>query len=301
MEGVNMNTFQLTCFLTVAETLSFAKAAKQLNITQPAVTHQIRSLEEELNTQLFKRTTRTEGLTPEGLIFLNDARNVLNIISAAKRRFEEPMAVERQLFSIGCHSHIDIHLLPEILHQMKSFYPTLYPVFQVIPFQHLYQLLDEDAVDAVIAFYEKGPKKSIGVYKELATVNILAALPAEHPYIQKSELSAEDFENEKVILTEPHGCPDSLNTMQHELINRKPVSDLILCHSPDACTTLVKAGFGIAIVPDMPSLKDPSLTYVPIKDMKPLSYGVYYKSVAGKPLLKLFLQLCKELFPANAL
>ncbi len=45
-----MNTFQLTCFLTVAETLSFAKAAKLLNVTQPAVTHQIHSLEEELNT-----------------------------------------------------------------------------------------------------------------------------------------------------------------------------------------------------------------------------------------------------------
>ena len=54
-----MNTFQLTCFLTVAETLSFVKAAKQLNVTQPAVTHQIHSLEEELNKQLFRRTTRT--------------------------------------------------------------------------------------------------------------------------------------------------------------------------------------------------------------------------------------------------
>lgn len=64
-----MNTFQLTCFLTVAETLSFAKAARQLNITQPAVTHQIRSLEEELNAQLFRRTTRSVEITQEGLIF----------------------------------------------------------------------------------------------------------------------------------------------------------------------------------------------------------------------------------------
>ena len=66
-----MNTFQLTCFLTVAETLSFAKAAKHLNVTQPAVTHQIHSLEEELNTQLFKRTTRSVEITQKGLIFLN--------------------------------------------------------------------------------------------------------------------------------------------------------------------------------------------------------------------------------------
>ena len=84
-----MNTFQLTCFLTVAETLSFAKAARLLNVTQPAVTHQIHSLEEELNTQLFKRTTRSVEITQEGLIFLNDAKNVLNIITLAKKRFED--------------------------------------------------------------------------------------------------------------------------------------------------------------------------------------------------------------------
>lgn len=47
-----MNTFQLSCFLAVAENLNFARAAKELNISQPAVTHQIRSLEEELNVKL---------------------------------------------------------------------------------------------------------------------------------------------------------------------------------------------------------------------------------------------------------
>mgnify|MGYP002508129758 CR=1 FL=1 len=69
-----------------------------------AVTHQIHSLEEELNTQLFRRTTRTVELTPEGLVFLNDAKNVLNIIALAKKRFEEPVVDERQFFSIGCGS-----------------------------------------------------------------------------------------------------------------------------------------------------------------------------------------------------
>ena len=68
-----MNTFQLTCFMTVAETLNFARAAERLNITQPAVTHQIRSLEEELEVKLFKRTTRLVELTPSGYLFINDA------------------------------------------------------------------------------------------------------------------------------------------------------------------------------------------------------------------------------------
>ena len=154
-----MNTFQLTCFLTVAETLSFVKAAKQLNVTQPAITHQIRALEEELNAQLFRRTTRAVEITQEGLIFLNDAKNVLNIIALAKKRFEEPVRDERQFFSIGCHSHNELRLLPDVLRRMSESCPTLYPVFQVVPFQNLYQLLEEEAVDVVTAFQEKGLKK----------------------------------------------------------------------------------------------------------------------------------------------
>ena len=291
-----MNTFQLTCFLTVAETLSFVKAAKQLNVTQPAVTHQIHSLEEELNTQLFRRTTRTVELTPEGLVFLNDAKNVLNIIALAKKRFEEPVVDERQFFSIGCHSSNELRLLPGVLRQMADVCPNLYPIFQIVPFQHLYQLLEEGAVDAVIAFQEKGEKKEAGIYREVAKIPVVGVLSTSHPLAEKESLDRDDLRPQKLILMEPQRCPDSLNTVQHELTTGRAVSDLFLCGSADVCTTLAKAGFGIAVQPDFPSLRDPALAYIPIKDVEPLSYGAYYKTTSGKPLLKVFLQLCKEYF-----
>ena len=294
-----MNTFQLTCFLTVAETLSFVKAAKQLNVTQPAITHQIRSLEEELNTQLFKRTTRSVEITQEGLIFLNDAKNVLSIITLAKKRFEEPVADERRFFSIGCHSHNEIHLLPDILRQMEESCPILHPLFQVVPFQHLYQLLEEDAVDVVIAFQEKESKKGIGIYRELTQVRIAGILPASHPLAEKELLDEDDLRTQQLLLLDPQRCPDRLNAIQHGLATERAVSDLLMCGSADACITLAKAGFGIAIQPDFPSLRDPALAYIPIKDVEPLSYGAYYKSVTGKPLLKLFLQLCKDNLPVR--
>ena len=294
-----MNTFQLTCFLTVAETLSFVKAAKQLNVTQPAVTHQIHSLEEELNTQLFRRTTRTVELTPEGLVFLNDAKNVLNIIALAKKRFEEPVVDERQFFSIGCHSSNELRLLPGVLRQMADVCPNLYPIFQIVPFQHLYQLLEEGAVDAVIAFQEKGEKKEAGIYREVAKIPVVGVLSTSHPLAEKESLDRDDLRPQKLILMEPQRCPDSLNTVQHELTSGRAVSDLFLCGSADVCTTLAKAGFGIAVQPDFPSLRDPALAYIPIKDVEPLSYGAYYRSVTGKPLLKLFLQSCKDNFPVR--
>ncbi len=292
-----MNTHQLTCFLTVVETLSFAKTAKLLNVTQPAVTHQIHSLEEELNAKLFKRTTRSVEITQEGLIFLNDAKNVLNIITLAKKRFEKPIIDERQFFSIGCHSHNELHLLPKILRKMTDFCPVLYPAFQVVPFQHLHQLLDEGAIDVIIALQETGPKKIDSIYKELAQVCISGILPASHPLAKKRLLDKDDLRTQRLILLDPQKCPDSLNAVQHELTTGRAVSDLFVCSSADACVTLVKAGLGIAVQPDFPSLRDPNLAYIPIKDTELLSYGAYYKSVTGKPLLKLFLQSCKETFP----
>ena len=294
-----MNTFQLTCFLTVAETLSFAKAAKLLNVTQPAVTHQIHSLEEELNAQLFKRTTRSVEITQEGLIFMNDAKNVLNIIMLAKKRFEEPVVDERQYFSIGCHSNNEIRLLPDILRQMEESCPVLHPLFQIVQFQHLYQLLEEDAVDVVIAFQEKESKKEIGIYRELTQVRVAGILPASHPLAEKETLDEEDLRPQRLLLLDPQRCPDSLNAVQHELTAGRAVSDLLMCGSADACVTLAKAGFGIAVQPDFTSLRDPALAYIPIKDVEPLSYGAYYKSVTGKPMLKLFLQLCKDNFPVR--
>ena len=82
-----MNTFQLECFLTVAETLNFAKAAQILNITQPAVTKNIKSLEDELSTRLFRRSTRNVELTREGKLLINDAQVIIRTSRRAIKRF----------------------------------------------------------------------------------------------------------------------------------------------------------------------------------------------------------------------
>lgn len=79
-----MNTFQLTCFLAVAEYLNFAQAAQQLHVTHPAVSQQIKSLEKELNVTLFQRTTRSVKLTEEGRAFLRDAQQIVAISDRAK-------------------------------------------------------------------------------------------------------------------------------------------------------------------------------------------------------------------------
>ena len=83
-----MNTIQLECFVSVAEHLNFSKASRVLKITQPAVSHQIQSLEEELNVKLFTRTSKSVALTQEGLLFLPDVRLILRTAFSAKELAE---------------------------------------------------------------------------------------------------------------------------------------------------------------------------------------------------------------------
>ena len=75
--GLDMNIMQLRCFLAVADTLSFARAAEMMNVTQPAITQQIQTLEEELGVKLFRRSTRSVEITNEGRIFFGDAANII--------------------------------------------------------------------------------------------------------------------------------------------------------------------------------------------------------------------------------
>jgi DNA-binding transcriptional LysR family regulator len=76
-------TYELECFVAVAEELNFSRAARRLNISQPPLSRQIQSLERKLGTRLLVRNTRTVALTPAGTLYLQDARQILTQLDAA--------------------------------------------------------------------------------------------------------------------------------------------------------------------------------------------------------------------------
>lgn len=294
-----MNTFQLTCFLAVAETLNFAQAAELRGITQPAVTHQIHSLETELNVKLFHRTTRSVRLTPAGQTFLSDARNIVLISERAIKRFENPSRHEVQIFSLGCHVHGHLFLLPEILRRMAENYPNLHPQLQVVPFKHLYRLLAEDEVDVIVAFRENSSKKMPFIYKELGRIPIAGYCTANHPLAKRSCLSIADFEQERLILHDPKKSPDSIAMLQMQLVESHASSELFFCDSEEAAIALAEAGYGIAFLPGLHTAKTSSLIRIPIDDLEPLSFGIYYKTLAGNPIRRDFVRLAREMLQFN--
>lgn len=118
---------RLQVFHAVAKHLSFTKAAEALFMTQPAVTFQIRQLEEHFNTRLFDRAHGRIALTPAGAIALEYAERILTLSSELETRLKEMSGQVAGPLLIGASTTIAEFLLPQVLGEFKARYPAVVP------------------------------------------------------------------------------------------------------------------------------------------------------------------------------
>lgn len=291
-----MNTFQLSCFLAVAEYLNFAQAAQSLHVTHPAVSQQIQSLEKELNVKLFQRTTRSVRLTEEGKAFLRDAQQIVALSERAKKRFGNVIDGNIETLAIGCYNFPCMFLLSDALESLRSIRPELHPRLQTIPFQHIYRMLEEGDLDAVVGFRESSRQKINAQYKEITEVPLVCFCSCKHPLAGRSEVNLEDLRSEKLALFVPAKATISIAQVQGQLMGDRPPSEFYFCESAEAITVLVTAGYGVSVLPDYLVPDSPLIAKIPLKDTEPISFGIYYKTLQGNPALKAFMHCAQEYF-----
>lgn len=118
-----MDFKQLSAFVAVAELKSFSKAAERLYLSQPTVSAQIRNLEDELNTRLLIRTTKSIWLTPAGEALYEDALSILAIQTKIyRRKFDEKTRALR----IGASTIPASYLLPNVLSDYREKHADFY-------------------------------------------------------------------------------------------------------------------------------------------------------------------------------
>lgn len=295
-----MNTFQLNCFLTVAETLNFARAAVILNVTQPAVTHQIQTLESELNVKLFKRNTHAVELTRAGFLFLEDARTIIAASSRARKRFENFHEYDLQMFSIGYLNDGLPGAFQDVLRQFSALYPNIHPVLRGVPAQPLlYRLLEDENADVLWGIEESHSGNIPGIYREMTKTPLVCACPKNHPLAEKSHVTLADLEKEKLIVFDPGKSLFFIAKFQGQLIQGRNPADIYFCESTEAALLLVKAGYGVFLMPELMMPPDDALTSVLLQGCSPVSFGVYYKTLQRNQPLKSFVKLMKAHFSIN--
>jgi DNA-binding transcriptional LysR family regulator len=120
---MNLDILGLEAFLAIADQGRFHKAARQLHITQTALTRRLQNFEERLGVRLVERTTRSVELTHIGRAFLPQARRLVSELTAALVEIRETGRAQRGEVSIACVPTVGIRYLPRILKQYATRYP----------------------------------------------------------------------------------------------------------------------------------------------------------------------------------
>lgn len=282
-----MNTVQLECFVSVAEHLNFSKASKVLKITQPAVSHQIQTLEEELEVKLFHRTSKSVSLTQEGILFLADAQLILKTALSAKERLG--MREHFIPFELGCHNHMELNLLPPILKRLMQEFPLLRPSIRLVPFPSLISLVENSQVQAALGIKEES-KKSILFFKELCVVPVACVCSPEHPLAQHQALTKDQLKG-NFIACSPRQISNAVFSAQSGVLADLPPEQRFYTENIESALALAKAGIGYTLYPDIPQARETGLCYLPVHDLPGISFGVYYPYGQNHPVLKRFLTL----------
>ena len=263
-----MNTIQLECFLAVAEHLNFSRASEVLRITQPAVSHQIQSLEEELDVKLFKRTSKSVSLTQEGIQFLPDAQLILKTALSAKERLGQH---EQFIpFELGCHNRMEINLLPPILKKLTEFFPLLRPVIQIVPFPSLLSQVENKQVHAAFGIKEEQKKSSL-YFRELCSAPMACICSPGHPLAQYDSLTKDQLSG-SIIACSPRQIADPIFSIQNSIVAKLRPEQRYFSENMESALTLVKAQIGYTLYPDVIPAREPDLAYIPVTDIPKMSF-----------------------------
>ena len=291
-----MEVRHLRIIKTIADEKGITKSLDKLFLTQSAVSHQLRDIEEMLGVKLFLRTRNQWILTEEGKVMYDTATKVLNEIDQANERINDLRVGHAGAIRISTECYTSYHWLPAFMVKMKLLYPKL-DVQIVMEATHkpLQKLLDNELDVGITS--DPWPDKSIK-YIELFKDEVMAVVPAGHALIEKKHLSADDIVGQVLII---HSYPlDTVTVYQHFLKpQQKEPAQIIAVPLTEVALEMVKAGMGVMTMPLWalkPFTATPELNLVRIgsKGLIRTHYAAIRHEDAGKKHIIDFIDNLKE-------
>ena len=181
-----MELRHLRYFITVAEELSFSKAALKLHTAQPSLSQQIKDLEDDIGVQLFHRTKRKVELTEEGLVFLEQARLTLTQADKAITMARQVAAAKVQYLKIGFVPSAEIRIFPYILPRLRVKLPKLQ--IRTLNLKESDQIAELKKGDLDIIFINQEFQNEVFASQLILKEPLVFMLPKQHPLAQLTEI-----------------------------------------------------------------------------------------------------------------
>lgn len=288
-----MNTFQLSCFVEVAATLNFSKAAKNLGVSQPAVSHQIKALEDELGATLVSRSTRTVSLTDEGLQFLSYANDILDLAMRGSRLVSRSHASATRTLSIGVHSGIEAIALAPALRGLIEEESDVTPDVRVAPHSALLNMLESGTLDVVLEYRDPaGAPASATVFKRIVESPAALICTRNHPFAQRDAVDANELKCAgRIAICNPHASLAAIDTLQRKVLGHVSPENVIMCSGVESTVALAAAGVAVAVLPNIPDMSTQGISAIPVEGIPGVVFGVRVRRGRSAPALDAFIRV----------
>ena len=243
-----MDLRTLQCFLLLSEELHFGRAARRAGITQPALSHQIRRLEDELGVVLFQRTSRRVSLTDAGTALITGARRVLTDAERARRHCHEAAAGgagQLALASIGAALN---SIVPGLVRTLRRERPGIAIHLTQMDTPVALGALRDGRVD--VAIVRSAPEVHGIEVRDLLAEPMVAALSDDHPLADREPVDVSDLRDDDFVLW-PRSVSESFHDQVIGVCQRAGFSPRVVMEGTDIETQLglVSAGIGVLLMP----------------------------------------------------
>ena len=294
-----MELRQLRTFVAVAELKHFARAASLCNLSQPAVSHQIAILEEEIGAKLLNRAARRVSLTVAGEVFLEEARRILGAVDRAHERMEEVARGAVGRIRLGATPTPGLYLLPPLLAKYRSEHDSYDLRFEIGPIHAIAERVARNDLDMAIV---AGPLPSSELQSRSVSQDefVIVALP-NAPLTRARTLKPSQLDAETWILREEGSDTRRQTTMWWHRRRVAPTRTMSF-DNPDAVKRAVMGGLGIAMVSRLTVADDlasrrlaivPVKATLPTRDLLVIDHPQKHHGAACRAML----QLLERTFP----
>ncbi len=261
-----MDVRQLRCFIAVAETLHFGRAAQRLDMLPASFGRHIKQLEQSLGCRLLDRTTRHVSLTPAGQTLAGEAREIIDRIDRLETLFRDGAAQTTQTLRIGAIDSAAAGLMPLILSRFREASPDTDVELLEQKSLHLIPRVLSGRLDAAIVRPPAVPDPRLAV-RPLFAETAVVAVPAGHPLAARKTLSVHDMAGEAMIVPDRRSRPHS-HDLTITLFQDAGLTAHIaqIAEEKQTIVSLVATGVGLAIVPRWAArLAVDGVTFLPLR------------------------------------
>ncbi|MCT1904849.1 LysR family transcriptional regulator [Oceanobacillus sojae] len=253
-----MNQVWLEAYIAIVEEKSITRAANRLNISQPALSKQVRSLETDLNTKLLMRSSKGIELTKAGQYFYQQAQSLLQEMNRTREKLMKMQQTDR--LTIGCLPSISTSFLPDVINADHSVFVQNYS-------EALVESVINEQID--VAFIDASFQTKDLFITELFTENYYAVIPEQDMPVKSQMLEWKDIKKFPLIL---HTSPCDSRSRIMDFAKQYGDTPQIAREVPfgDFLYGYVLAGEGITIVPALltKSIEYLNVQLTPVKGLE---------------------------------